>query len=274
MSNADTEITPSLTRTMFPKLWPLEFDEHFKGFEDFQADCKAGSLPEYSFVEPSFVDKPNDEHPPHDVAEGEQFLLSIWEAVSQSPAWNEILLIITYDEHGGTYDHVLPPWGATCPDEKSNPGREGFTFNRFGVRVPMVVASPWIPEGTVFRTDTNVPYDHTSILATLRDWLEIPANKMLPSKRIADAPTLSHLLTSPSIRTDLPDITAAATGILTALKERIVEAIEDPEVNDLQASLISGTAVRLQQNPAIVRSKVRTRNEAIEFFREKKLGHK
>jgi phospholipase C len=271
---ADTEITPSLTRTMFPKLWPLEFDQHFKSFEDFQADCKAGSLPAYSFVEPSFVEKPNDQHPPHDVAAGEQFLLSIWEAVSQSRAWNDTLLIITFDEHGGTYDHVLPPWGATCPDDKSDPGREGFSFNRFGVRVPMVVVSPWIQERTVFRTDTDVPYDHTSILATLRDWLKIPGEKMLSSKRIPNAPTLSQLLTLPSARTDLPDISAAATGLLKALRERVVEAIEDPAMNDLQASLVSGTAVRLQQNPAIVRNKVRTRNDAMEFFLGHKIGHK
>ena len=271
---AASKITPSLTRTMFPKLWPPEFDQHFKSFEDFQGDCKVGSLPAYSFIEPSFLDKPNDQHPPHDLAAGEQFLLSIWEAVSQSPAWNETLLIITYDEHGGTYDHVLPPWGATCPDHNSNPGREGFTFNRFGVRVPMVVVSPWIREGTVFRTDTDLPYDHTSILATLRDWLKIPADKMLPSKRIPNAPTLSQLLTLPSARTDLPDISAAATGMLAALKERIVEAVEDPVLNDLQASLVSGTAVRLGQNPAIVRNKIRTRNDAIEFFTLHNIGHK
>jgi phospholipase C len=271
---ADTDITPSLTRTMFPKLWPLEFNEHFKGFEDFQADCRTGSLPAYSFVEPSFIDQPNDQHPPHDVAAGEQFLLSIWESVSQSPAWNETLLIITFDEHGGTYDHVLPPWGATCPDHNSNPGREGFTFDRFGVRVPMVVVSPWIREGTVFRTDTDVPYDHTSILATLRDWLKIPADKMLPSKRIPNAPTLAQLLTLTSARTDLPDISSAASGMLAALKERFVEVVEDPELNDLQASLVSGTAVRLQQNPAIVRNKIRTRNDAIDFFREQNIAHK
>jgi phospholipase C len=225
-------------------------------------------------VEPSFVDNPNDEHPPHDVTAGEQFLQAIWEAVSQSPAWNETLLIVTYDEHGGTYDHVLPPWGAACPDEKSNPGREGFTFNRFGVRVPMVVVSPWIQAGTIFRTDTSAPYDHTSILATLRDWLEIPVDKMLMSQRIAKAPTLAQLLNSPSIRTDIPDISAVSIGMLRALEERVTETIEDPELNDLQASLVSGTAVRLQKNPAIVLDKVRTRKDAIEFFTHQEMGHR
>jgi hypothetical protein len=62
--------------------------------------------------------------------------------------------------------------------------------------------------------------------------------------------------------------------MLAALKERFVEVVEDPELNDLQASLVSGTAVRLQQNPAIVRNKIRTRNDAIDFFREQSIGHK
>ena len=271
---ADTDITPSLTRTMFPRLWPLEFDDHFKGFGDFQADCKTGSLPAYSFVEPSFMDRANDEHPPHNVTLGEQFLAAIWEAVSRSPAWNETLLIITYDEHGGTYDHVLPPSGAASPDVQSNPGREGFAFDRFGVRVPMIAISPWIKAGTVFRTDTNVPYDHASILATLRDWLEIPPDKMLTSKRIMDAPTLAQLVNSASARADIPDISAAATGTLQALEEWVEEKTEDPILNDLQASLVSGTAVRQSKNPAIVRDKVRTRKDALEYFTGQRMGHR
>ena len=113
----------------------------------FKQDCASGNLAPYTFLEPSFLVDPNDEHPPHDVVAGEQFLYDIWQAVSQSPAWPETLLMITYDEHGGTYDHVHPPFGAATPDAKSNPGQEGFTFNRFGVRVPTVLVSPWIQGG-------------------------------------------------------------------------------------------------------------------------------
>jgi phospholipase C len=107
--------------------------------------------------------------------------------VSQSPGWNETLLIITFDEHGGTYDHVLPPTGAATPDKASDPGENGFRFDRFGVRVPTILVSPWIEAGTVFRSNTATPLDHTSVLATVRDWLDIPADKMLLSKRIAHA---------------------------------------------------------------------------------------
>src|SRR5258708_13456381 len=112
------------------------------------------------------------------------------------------MLIIPYDEHGGPYDHVPPFFNAATPDSASNPGESGFYFNRFGVRVPTIVVSPYVQPGTVFRSpnyvphsQNYVPYDHTSILATLRDWLAIPASSMLPSARIVPAPNLARLLT-------------------------------------------------------------------------------
>jgi phospholipase C len=73
------------------------------------------------------------------------------------------------DEHGGCYDHVLPPTNALSPVSARNPGAEGFHFDRFGVRVPTVVVSPFIEPGTLFgagATDSVTPDDHTSILAT------------------------------------------------------------------------------------------------------------
>ncbi len=194
---SDTLLIPSLTRTMFPKLWDPALDGHFQGFATFQSACANGSLPTYSFIEPSFLVSPNDAHPPHSVQAGDAFLFAIWEAVSQSPDWEQTLLIITFDEHGGCYDHVLPPTNAATPDSASDPGVEGFRFDRFGVRVPTIVVSPYVAPGTVFRagiSDAVVPYDHTSILATLRDWLAIPPALMLTSQRIVAAPTLSPVL--------------------------------------------------------------------------------
>jgi phospholipase C len=113
--------------------------------------------------------------------------------------------VITFDEHGGCYDHMEPP-AATPPDTASNPGEEGFRFDRYGVRVPTVLVSPYIEAGTVFRSPTAVPYDHTSILATLRDWLQIPAEKMLASERVKKAPTLGNVLTRSTPRLELPVI--------------------------------------------------------------------
>jgi len=254
---SDAIVTPSLTRSMFPKLWGPLLDGHFKGFDDFKNDCAGDSLPQYSFVEPRFLIDPNDEHPPHDVNAGEQFLFAIWQAVSSSKAWNNILLVITYDEHGGCYDHVLPPWGALTPDAASDPGQEGFSFNRFGVRVPMVVVSPFVKPGTVFRSNTATPYDHTSVLATLRDWLGIPANKMLPSARIGAAPNLAQVLTLTE-PAPLPKISPPASAPVTT-------TLALP-TNDLQKSLIAAAARRFGMEPAAVLAEIKTRQQAVDFF--------
>ena len=252
----DTVFVPSLTWLMFPNLW-LHLD-HFSGFDRFKSDCAAGTLPQYSFVEPSFLDNPNDEHPPHDVVAGEQFLYEIWQAVAQSPAWPETLLMITYDEHGGIYDHVHPPYGAATPDAASNPGKEGFTFNRFGVRVPTILVSPWIQAGTVFRSPTTTPYDHTSILATLRDWLSIPSGKMLTSARITAAPTLEQVLTLPQARTDIPNISQPVGEI------KATATFKQP--NPIQQSLVSAYAAQQGMDPAAVLSTIKTRQDAIDYF--------
>jgi phospholipase C len=253
----DTTLIPSLTYSMFPKLWPYALNR-FAHFDDFQEDCEKGNLPRYTFIEPSFIENPNDQHPPHDVLAGEQFLLDIWNVISTSPRWNQTLLLITYDEHGGTYDHVMPPWGATPPDRKSSPGQLGFGFDRFGVRVPMVVVSPWIQEGTVFRSDTSVPYDHASIPATLRDWLEIPDSKMLTSLRVRNAPTLGHLLTLASTRTELPS--------LPPLPAEAKQTATFLPADSLQRSLISADAVRQGKDPHAVLSNVVTKKDAIGYF--------
>jgi phospholipase C len=254
---SDAVVAPSLTRTMFPKLWDPLLDGHFKRFADFEQGCQTGTLASYSFIGPSFLTDPNAEHPPHDVGAREQFLLRIWNAVRQSPKWNETLLIVTYDEHGGTYDHVLPPTGAVPPDLAGQPGQYGFGFDRFGVRVPAILVSPWIEKGTIFRSNTGTPLDHTSILATLRDWQNIPPETMLPSKRVAQSPALEYVLTRSSPRTDTPTFPLVGTPNATAL---------NLPPNDLQRSLVSGTATRYGMDPRTVLATVKTRQHAIDFF--------
>lgn len=197
-------IFESATRLQFPRLWDLQLEKHFRGFDDFQENARQGKLPRYCFVEPSFLIDPNDEHPPHDMLLGERFLWRVWNAVASGAHWESTLLLVTYDEHGGCCDHQPPPWGATPPDERR--GENGFAFDRYGVRVPAVLVSPWIEEGTVFRSPTERPYDHTSVLATLREWLQIPQNSMLPSARVASAPTLEQVFTRSAPRTEIPAI--------------------------------------------------------------------
>lgn len=231
----------SLARLQFPQLWDLLLQPHFHGMEGFDEDCRDGTLPEYSFVEPSFQIQPNDEHPPHDVSLGEQFLLRIWNALSGGKDWNSTLLVITFDEHGGCYDHVELPL-AVSPDAASNPGEENFRFDRFGVRVPTVLVSPYIEAGTVFRSPTDVPYDHTSILATIRDWLQIPEERMLNSARVKKAPTLGNVLTRSTPRAELPDI--AQTGAPAKATTRLIAW------NDLQKAMLKAQAKRYLHNLA------------------------
>jgi phospholipase C len=255
---SDAWIAPSLTRVQFPELWDLSLDGHFQHFKSFRDACATqGALPQYSFLEPSFLFHPSDQHPPHDVAAGERFLYEIWQAVRSSPDWPQILLVILYDEHGGCFDHVLPSWGA-APPAAAGPGDEGFGFDRFGIRVPAVVVSPWIEAGTVFRSDTETPYDHASILATLRDWLSLEGDAAVLGGRVGAAPTLEQVLSREEVRTDMPEIPAPRAQIAhTSLHLRL---------NDLQHSLVQGSARRLENEPGTVMGPMRTRQDAIEFF--------
>jgi phospholipase C len=171
------------------------------------------------------------------------------------------LLIITYDEHGGCYDHVLPPLGAKTPDPASNPGKNRFSFDRFGVRVPTVLVSPFIEAGTIFRSNTATPYDHTSILATLRDWLGISAVDMLPSGRIAAAPNLAQVLSLAVPRKDKPAITPPqSTPVQTPLTL---------PPNDLQKTLVAGTARRFGMDATTVLAQIKTRQHAVDFFKQR-----
>lgn len=156
---------------------------HYRFFNQFLIDAENGALPNYSFIEPRYFPNvlanktPNDQHPPHNVLHGEELIAAVYNAVRQSPCWKNSLLIITYDEHGGCYDHVPPP-SAVPPDSYTTPE---FGFDRYGVRVPCVIVSPYIKAGSIVRNDvptaaaqgTIYPYDHTSIIATLCDIFNI-----------------------------------------------------------------------------------------------------
>jgi phospholipase C len=177
---------------------------HFGQFGDFQAAAAAGSLPAYTFLEPSWGSAGNSQHPPYDVALGEQFIHDVYEALRAGPGWPGTLLVITYDEHGGCYDHVPPPWGAVKPD--ADTGEFGFGFDRFGVRVPTVLVSPLIAPGTVYRAPAGgTPLDHTSVLKTVEQRWNLPAL----NARDAAAPGFGDVLTLTAPRTD--DVLAGVT---------------------------------------------------------------
>ena len=171
---------------------------NFGTFKDFQATASAGKLAAYSFLEPKWGATGNSMHPNYNVAKGEQWLSEIYNTLRNGPKeqWEKTLLIITFDEHGGCYDHVAPPANAAPPDD--DVAKNGFTFDRFGVRVPFVAVSPLIEAGTVFRTENSTPFDHTSILRTIGLRFGLPPL----TRRDAAAPHFANLLTLSEPRTD------------------------------------------------------------------------
>jgi phospholipase C len=139
-------------------------------FHAFYDDCKNNNLPDYCFLEPRYnattgsnPSAATDQHPDHDVSEGEDVILSVYNGIRSNPdTWNSTLLVIVYDEHGGLFDHIPPP-AAASPDGINSPS-PAFGFDRLGVRVPAVLVSPYIQAGTVI---TDV-FDHSSLAATAR----------------------------------------------------------------------------------------------------------
>jgi phospholipase C len=210
-----------LTRTDFPDT-KTAAKTHFGVFSDFQKRAKAGTLPAYTFLEPNWGAAGNSQHPNYDVALGEQLMLDVYRTLRSSPQWDETLLLITYDEHGGNYDHVSPPTGAVAPDDHIGEF-ESFDFSRFGVRIPALLISPWIPEGTVFRVPTGT-IDHTSVLKTIEERWGVPAL----TRRDAAAPSLSGVLSLDKPRTDDPlkDVEAPVSKSDVKLNLQLPSSIE------------------------------------------------
>jgi phospholipase C len=135
----------------------VSYDDPLKGFA---ALAKSGNLPSVSFIDPHYVDYPPNsfcDEPPSDIRNSQPFIRTLVETLVASPKWEKTLLIITYDEHGGFFDHVPP-----APAVKVSPEMLPTT----GVRVPCFVVSPWVKGSTVFGSDT-LHFDHTSILKTI-----------------------------------------------------------------------------------------------------------
>ncbi|WP_419759308.1 alkaline phosphatase family protein [Acidisoma sp.] len=184
---------------------------NFRLYEhEFEQDARNGILPAYTFIEPRyFVSRfrskvPNDQHPPTNLIHAEQLIADTYNALRQGPKWTKTLFIIVYDEHGGTFDHVPPP-AATPPGP---PYPEGFTFNRFGARVPAVIISPLIPPGSIIRppppadqadvegqatSPEGTPFDHTSIIKTVQELFDLGPPL---TARVAAAPSLLPALSS------------------------------------------------------------------------------
>jgi phospholipase C len=140
-------------------------------FEKFAGDAAAGRLPRFTFIDPNY--KTTSQENPQDIQVGERFIAEVVRTLMKAPTWKHTALFITYDEHGGYYDHVPPP-RAIKPDSIApilGPGDAPGKYDRYGFRVPLFVVSPWARAGYV----SNVVQDHTSILAFMQRKWNLPA---------------------------------------------------------------------------------------------------
>ena len=157
------------------KLGPAVQEGHIVPFDQYFADLDAGTLPAVAFVEPGIGREAwdaNDEHPPAIMQIGQHFVAEVVDALAKSSAWSSSALFLTYDEHGGLYDHVVPP-PACAPDDLSVPLSDGSlpAFDRYGIRVPFAVISPYAKAHDV----SHRTYDHTSILRFIEARFVMPA---------------------------------------------------------------------------------------------------
>ncbi|KAL1964884.1 hypothetical protein VTN77DRAFT_6237 [Rasamsonia byssochlamydoides] len=147
--------------------------KNVRNLSQFMIDARAGNLPAFSFLDPNYATQSQEN--PQNVVVGEALLADVVEAIGSSPLWLKTLFILTYDEHGGYYDHVPPP-PALKPDDVAPivlPGEYQYEgFARYGFRVPSVVVSPYAKAGGYV---SHVLYDHTSVLATLQRKWNLPS---------------------------------------------------------------------------------------------------
>ncbi|XP_030454528.1 non-specific phospholipase C2-like [Syzygium oleosum] len=207
----------------------------------FAADARRGKLPNYAVIEQRYMDTKeepaSDDHPSHDVYQGQMLVKEVYETLRASPQWNQTLLLITYDEHGGFFDHVpTPVHGVPSPDDIVGPEPFNFQFNRLGVRVPTIAVSPWIEKGTVVHGPNGSPsptseYEHSSIPATVKKLFNLSAPFL--TKRDAWAGTFEGIVqTRTQPRTDCPE------QLPTPVKIREGEAKEDAKLSEFQQELL------------------------------------
>jgi phospholipase C len=265
------------TALQFSKVTPTP--DVMRVFEDrFVSDVQAGDLPAYTFIEPRYIDSQaikqgtstldqeianaTDEHAPADVRKGEEFVAHVYEALrSSDDLWPTTLFVVLYDEHGGFFDHVPPPFGVPNPDGIDNPPPgstvtyvPAFDFTRLGLRVPAILISPWLAPGL-----DHTQYEHSSIAATLKDHFGLGA---FLTERDAGANTFTHVLENHGeFRDDTPVALPRAPGALErpldANQEELVRGIisRDPDPARRQAHMARlSTGLTQREAGRIVRS--------------------
>lgn len=254
-------------------------------YSSFACDLTEGAFDfSYVFIEPSYdvlhhFKSGTSQHPLGDVTRGEVLIKSTYEAIRNSPVWSNSLLIITWDENGGFYDHEAPATaiapGDTNPTAKYN--RNGFTFEQYGPRVPAVVISPLIPANLI----DHRPYDHASIPATIEAVFGLGplTARDARAKRLNDLVTLDTARDAPAIlpnpgglaltSTPMPSLGAAPPAVNALPVTRPAETADDKTLPGvLYAAMRQDVEMAPEKKQAIVAqvSAIRTRAHAMEYL--------
>jgi phospholipase C len=271
---------------MMAALKGIQLDD-VRQYEHFAADLQGPFPYSYVFIEPSYsllndYKGSTSEHPLDDVRLGEGLIKSTYEAIRNSPIWANSLLIITWDEHGGFFDHAVPPVavapGDTAPTDNHN--QHGFTFDQYGPRVPAVVISPWIPKNVVDHTQ----YDHSSIPATLEKLFGMApltardraANTVLPLLSLgaarADTPTTLPAPASPATAPMLAVATAPFASYSQSMASRPRDSVNDGNLPVIiQAAMRQDMELSLPEERSKIIARVaglKTRSDAAAYLAE------
>jgi phospholipase C len=221
-SNGNQSNTPAIG---FQSLWPLLDDagvsnkNYFhdlpwcaggflklsgtSGISTFFSDAAAGTLPNFSIIDPQFFGAgANDDHPDHDIQLGQLLIATIYQALAQGPQWSKCLFVVTYDEHGGFYDHVPPP---TTDDQRPE-------FQQMGFRVPTLVTGPFVKKGCVVST----VLEHSSVLKTLMVKYNLPSlNQRVDAANDLSSVIQPAYLNDPQPPVALPQLSINRSRILS-----------------------------------------------------------
>jgi phospholipase C len=190
------------------------YTQKMRFIQDFFVAAESGDLPAVTWLDPRFTDveaggfgindAASDDHPPGDVRRGQLLVKQIYDALARSPVWSKTLFIVTYDEHGGFYDHVTPPGTSTDTDVPAagGPADDTARYRRYGVRVPTLLISPWVATGGVAKDQ----FDHTSLIATMLRRFCLDANGQPPpfGQRTDNANDVGRTLTVGTLPVAIP----------------------------------------------------------------------
>ena len=232
--------------------------------------------PKFTWIEPNYGNpitgdyaSGNSQHPLDGITNGEQLVKDVYKAIRNSPLWEKSMLIVTYDEHGGFYDHVAPP-AVISPNDEDVPGinKYGFEFKQLGTRVPAIVISPYVEKNLI----SHETFEHSSIPATVGEIFGMPPL----TDRDKEANDVCSLLNLDAPRTDCPTDLPEPVAVESAVAARVLPDVSDKPIHGNAAGQLYLTAKqRMEATPEDQRDalmeelkNIKTCGEALDFCRQ------